>query len=788
MLTGTTATPKQLAQLHPKFHAHIKCPYADRWLAKGPEQAVIELGLDRTVVGHKDASHRRNVEMATLGSCTFTNPFSGDSCTEYRGTGWTTDSMKERCSQEASSTFTEAEGCAFDGNAAGYCVKEVADETFEYNVLVLSAVADCDGNKMACETFVGGTFTAASACSVSDTSTNANNSATSTSPVSDFSTTENVSTTTSTCDIAPGAIGAAHQAAFSSGYRCVSRSLTNSCPDAPAQGSPYMWPLKWAADYETQNMAFGSDEVVFTSRGRTFYSLDKNWKRSDTTYQLGVLRTIGQGPCDDLDEAWEEIGLTACIKNQTDGTMTTMLHKGNMMYFLSWKNDTIVEPGEADATKIEDCSSINVQIVGNIRPDWFLDARGDSTGTQYLGNQHVFYDSNTPKLVKQWRKKDFASQYFVMSMMENPLSKKAGNDTNVDPEDSIHWPLLLNIPGEGFGDDMLQRYSNHTLLADDDDKLFTLVENYLENGGTCVDVGGGEIGPPISEVHIPSNLEIDESFLSNEFTFSPFWQNQSSYDNDAVLSDSNESSDPSSKAVTEVSDRVIVESCFDDSTNSIDMSVYYLDIETTDAGTLPWMALGFRSSDKCAMTPPDGGSTPIILITHSSTEADPVAHSGDLVPEAKAMSEDSYTAIYQSLVPLADSLDYSDVSVSAPMLGSASSFAAGTSSIADEDTVTLSFKQVAENKPDVIYFTYAIGAQSQLSVHTTRECFEIRDFPSCPTSRKSAADSVSVSIGDLIADSSEASTARIEDISTSGSHVLEISATLTLLFTFLLTI
>jgi hypothetical protein len=44
----------------------------------------------------------------------------------------------------------------------------------------------------------------------------------------------------------------------------------------------------------------------------------------------------------------------ACSKNQTDGTVTTMLHKGNMMYFVSWKNDTIIEPGETDATKIED--------------------------------------------------------------------------------------------------------------------------------------------------------------------------------------------------------------------------------------------------------------------------------------------------------------------------------------------------------------------------------------------------------------------------------------------------
>ena len=194
--------------------------------------------------------------------------------------------------------------------------------------------------------------------------------------------------------------------------------------------------------------------VVFKSKGRTFYRLDKNWKRSDTTYQFGELRTIGQGPCDDVDEEWQEQGLNACSKNQTDGTVTTMLHKGNMMYFLSWNSK--IEPGEKDATKIEDCQSINLQVVGNIRPDWFLDRRGDDTDVQYLGNQHVFYNENVPKLVKQWRKKDFASQYFTMSMMENNPSKMADNETDVKPEDAIKWPLILNIPGEGFGDDMLQ--------------------------------------------------------------------------------------------------------------------------------------------------------------------------------------------------------------------------------------------------------------------------------------------------------------------------------------------
>lgn len=43
-----------------------------------------------------------------------------------------------------------------------------------------------------------------------------------------------------------------------------------------------------------------------------------------------------------------------------------------------------------------------------------------------------------------------------MSIMENNPSKMAENGTETNPEDTIKWPLILNIPGEGFGDDMLQ--------------------------------------------------------------------------------------------------------------------------------------------------------------------------------------------------------------------------------------------------------------------------------------------------------------------------------------------
>ena len=89
------------------------------------------------------------------------------------------------------------------------------------------------------------------------------------------------------------------------------------------------------------------------------------------------------------------------------------------MYFVTWKEADVdagedpVLPGETDASRIEECQFIDLVVIGNIRPDWFLDKRGDDTDVQYLGNQHVYYadadNSTVPRLVKQWRKKDFAS-------------------------------------------------------------------------------------------------------------------------------------------------------------------------------------------------------------------------------------------------------------------------------------------------------------------------------------------------------------------------------------------
>ena len=725
--------------LHPKFKSQLNCPYAENWLTKGAEAAASELGID--ISSTHQNNHRRSLlgsELPIAGSCTYSNTWTGDkSCMNFHGESWTLDAMVERCSSEQDGVATQGVGCDDSSeNVSGWCVKDVSPAAMdmmtapeikeEASLMMLSAMASCDNNKMACEAFIQGKFVAAGSC-VSEEAEGGSDEA-------------DMTIDGNKCILAPGAIGAAHQAGFSKGY-------SSSCPNTPAEDSPYMWPLKWAANFQTKNMGFGSDKVKYESRGRTFYALDKNWKRSDTTYQLGVLRTIGQGPCENIAGDSDTKGF-GCILNNTD-TMSTMIHKGGQMYFIDWKQDTAPVVGERDVSKIESCEMINMAVVGNIRADWFMDKRGDDTDVQYLGDQHLFYpdpeEGTIPILAKQWRKKDFASQYFTMSMLGNPKSKvEKMSDATV--EDNIHWPMTLNIPGEGFGDDMHQVYTNHELLTDEDDDLFMLVENFVENGGECPDIrsmnGQDEIsvGPPVQETHIPSNLEVEESsWMSNEFTFSPVWQVPMR----PVVTDMGAVATVAaamSKPATEVSDRLTVESCYDETTKSIDMSFHFHDIDPTANGRLPWIALGYRSSEECAMTPPSGGVTPIVLVTHLEGEGEvPRAHSTSLLPTAKTLSSDAFASMYMLARDLGETDDHSDVSVIAPQISNPA-VSITRSSLTTDDTVTLNFKRSVEEKPDQLNLMYAIGMSSELGIHTTRKCFVLDAFPKCSSPDGEVAD------------------------------------------------
>ena len=716
--------------MHPtlaRFSSQFRCPYANEWLAKGAHQAAIDMGLTTPekvealkTLGDDDIGEQRRRYLqqgsasAVAGSCSFSNQWTGPSCMEFRGDGWTQASMEERCSSEQDSALTiGAEGCPIPGELAGWCVNEASSGSFEALSMMVSERADCDGNKMACEQFVRGAFEAASECGGGSSEMGG-----------EMPMMGPPSNGEAKCMIAPGAIGAAHQAGFSNGY-------SDACPGTPAEGSPYMWPLAWSADVDTQNLAFGYDEVVHHSRGRVFYRLDKNSKRSDVTFAKGVRRGVGQGPCENIDLEQIEEGIIACITDMdvaAGDPMDTMIHRGSKMYFITWKNSTDVRVGETDVSLIDECNYLDLMVIGNIRPDWFLDDRGDDTDVQYLGDQHIYYASSIPRLAKQWRKKDFASQYFTMSVAGNRPSKNSTDDTR--------WPLVLNIPGEGFGDDMLQFYANHSLLSDDDDDLFDLVQNFEASGGSCPLLtnsfgpdGESEasIGPPTTEVHVPSNLEVDEnSWFTNVYTFSPVWQPPMKIENDTA--------GPTTVAVTEA-ERIKVESCYDESSKSVQLSFEFKDIEAIPTATgmeLPWMAIGYRQDEVCSMIPLDGGDTGLVMISKSSDDSSPNVYMATMGPNTKRFDPNAISGIYESFQPLEATFGFKDISLATPMLGGADGSMI-TRSTSPNGSVILSFSQQFVEKPDAMHLMYAIGMSATLGIHESRSCFDIVEFPSCST-------------------------------------------------------
>jgi hypothetical protein len=270
-------------------------------------------------------------------------------------------------------------------------------------------------------------------------------------------------------------------------------------------------------------------------------------------------------------------------------------------------------------------------------------------------------------------------------------------------------------------------------------------------------MGGGGFGedgagpPTNSEVHIPSNLEVDpNAWFSNVYTFSPVWEPEEveeDMDNNGTGSatSSSSSSAATGVAVTEA-DRVTVRSCYDESSGSVRWSVEYHDVLLSD-GQLPWMALGFRSSEECLMNPRSGDDTSIVLIlanadtdegsSSSSGGAAQQAFSASLPAQARGGTEEAVASIYPTLTPLENSESYSNVLLREPNDDDDDVTAVSrgeSSSSSSSSSLLLEFSKSVDSVPPetTMHLMYAIGSQPTLGFHATRSCFEVSDFPKCP--------------------------------------------------------
>jgi len=284
----------------------------------------------------------------------------------------------------------------------------------------------------------------------------------------------------------------------------------------------------------------------------------------------------------------------------------------------------------------------------------------------------------------------------------------------------MHWPLILNVPGEGFGDDFLQHYANHASLTEADDDLFLLDEAFEASGGSCPRMGGGGGGgPPALEEPVPSNLEIDENaWFSNEYTFSPVWEPRTH----SAMDSSNYAS--SDIGITEAG-IALVESCYDSSSSSVELSVTFRDV-VNDEGELPWVALGYREDEECLMIPRSGADSDMILVT-TDTGSVPVASFGPLLSSVRNFDPAAMNELSEGLTPLATTDDFSDVEVSF----SEATAVARSAEASTDSVLKLHFKQTMNSEPEVMHLMYAVGLTQQMGYHSTRECFEVTQFPPC---------------------------------------------------------
>lgn len=115
-----------------RFASHLRCPFSQLWLEHGPEAAlrIIDERHGGALLGDAQSRpgspQRRRLAQAgdLLGSCSFTNPFTGTAdCTELRGDSWTPESAAVRCNSilpGASGTLVEGEPCQLPSTLAGW--------------------------------------------------------------------------------------------------------------------------------------------------------------------------------------------------------------------------------------------------------------------------------------------------------------------------------------------------------------------------------------------------------------------------------------------------------------------------------------------------------------------------------------------------------------------------------------------------------------------------------------------------------------------------------------------
>jgi len=657
------------------------CPYSKLWMTHGPEKAAAMLEEAAPDVRRANAGRRTMSPLAATlstgyGTCSWANPFSGGAdCAQLMDEGWDEAESKKMCDNAmmgmATGTLVKGGRCPQldDPNVAGYCVTGEAPLQ-QASIMTMQPgnpmMGSCEQVSSACSMWSQGLWMPAGKCAGDE------------SPDGDSTSGAPAQKGPQPCAIAPGPMGAAHMLSSS--------SYAADCKDAPAAGSPYQWPLRWTALQHTVSLPTTPEHKPHSSTTRVYYDATRNWKRSDTLAQEGTFAL-------DFND-WDPKTVDQSI----------MLHRGNDMRFLTFfKNGT------------KTCRKMDMGVIGNIRPDWFLDTRGAQTSAQYMGNQYVFLEGK-PTLVKQWRKMDFANMYFIMSMAAKP-----------DPETGVHWPLMRNDPGEGFGPDNLHRYTEHELLEEGNDDPFM-----IDDGMYCPDYnrgGGGMMGGDSKEEgegggsgggfafggeEVPSFLNVDEAgWVELTWSGSPNGEKTPPLMMGGIPAHSPPGKAQGEKAISAPP-------------SSLPAGV---DLDLDGKGTLRicsegagrfqveasfsspgWVSMGHPTTEtaRCSMLPAD-------VVLAENKDGWTVGHS-PLHPGVRGLAGQAMTDFRADLAR-----------------GKESKFAFADAAVAEfEGSVVLSYT-FSDKSEDKLHFTWASGNNGPMSYHEGRGCtdVEVNDVPAC---------------------------------------------------------
>lgn len=314
--------------------------------------------------------------------------------------------------------------------------------------------------------------------------------------------------------------------------------------------------------------------------------------------------------------------------------------------------------------------------------------------------------------MKEWRKKDFASQYFTMSVQQN-----------VDA-DGIHWPLVLNVPGEGFGDDFLQHWESHRVLEELEADEFLLDEAFIASGGSCPQRVRNRTsdGPPTGQVaHVPSNLEVDPAAWRDiVHTGSPIWRPPPVAEAAASGASTGAAATIAEVAIARGAAGALA--CLA-SVNASGATVRLrLRVELEDAA---WIAVGFRRTEECLMTPRGGGDGEVVYAWPEQGGAEYSMRFGQLPPTLKSFSGDS----------------------GGRFLANLDTFGAGSAQDLSEASVEhtggevlLSFARRYPSVPEgPLQLSLAVGLSGALGYHRLRECFALEALSPCPATSAACA-------------------------------------------------